>query len=269
MSLPQDDCRVLVLVRPTKGRVSLNLEGRLKAFIATGAGTEGLDEKTFSSLHGNGQIADYLLWNRQFIAEMKSVNGYPADRISRLVSDCLRAEPRMFVVGSVGIQRILADREDGDETNHLMVTVGGRPVRKLLRQADPQIAATRAKFQLPDAAGLAIILIDAPQKVEAGVAAYAVREALNAQDPRLDEIDFVWVSMEAHTVRLPSGELGFPELVIWRANRRSEADRLMMGKMLDAWASFNGVEMEHLDHTTGWETLNPVGEGWPLTLSVY
>jgi hypothetical protein len=241
----------------------------MKAFLKSGQGTESLDDRQFSALHGSGQIADYLLWNRRFIAEMKAVNGYPSNRISRLVNDELRKEPRMFVMGSVGIQRILSDRENGEEVNRLMVNVGGRPIRKLLQQADPQIADTRAKLQLSSAAGLAIILIDRPQKVEAGVAAYAVREALQAREPLLDQIDFVWVSIEAHTVRLPDGRLGYPELGIWRADRRPETDRAMMGQMFDAWAAFNGVEMDHLDHTIGWETLKPIGEGWPLVLKLH
>uniref|UniRef100_A0A0N4ZZD3 NDK domain-containing protein n=1 Tax=Parastrongyloides trichosuri TaxID=131310 RepID=A0A0N4ZZD3_PARTI len=232
----QDDIRLLVFVRPSKNQPASALEKRMHAFLKTGEGTESLDDKAFSTLHGTGQIADYLLWNRQFIAEMKAVNGYPAQRIERLIDDETRKEPRMFVFG-------------------------GRPIRKLLQQANPQITDTRTKLALPGAAGLAIIMIDKPQKIEAGVAAYAVREALRAAKPRLDEIDFVWVSIETHTVRLPDGRTGFPELGIWRANRRPDIDRAMIGQMFDAWAAFNGTEMEHLDHTSSWETLTPIGDG--------
>lgn len=264
-----DDCRILVFVRPIDEPSARGLEKRMKAFFKTGEGTERLDDKQFSALHGGGQIADYLLWNRRFIAEMKAVNGHPSERITRLIQDELRKEPRMFVMGSVGVQRILSDRENGEEINRVMVNIGGRPVRKLLRQANPQLAATRAKLQLPEAAGLAIILIDRPQKIEASVVAYAVREALRAEERSLEQIDFVWVSIETHTVRLPDGRLGYPELGIWRANRRPESDRAMMGQMMDAWAAFNGVEMEHLDHTLGWETLTPIGDGWPLALDLH
>ena len=241
----------------------------MKAFLGTGYGTEPLDDKKFSALHGRGQIADYLLWDRRFIAEMKAVNGHPTERINRLVNDELRKEPRMIVAGSVGIQRILSARQNGDDVNRMMVNIGGRPVRKLLQQADPQIADTRAKLELKDAAGLAIILIDRPQKVEAGVAAYAAREALQATEPLLDQIDFVWVSMETHAVRLPDGRLGYPELGIWRADRRSDTDRILLGHMFEAWAAFNGVELEYLDPTDGWEALNPVGDGWPLVLNFH
>lgn len=268
MMAPRDDCQMLVFARPMEERLARGLESRMKAFLKAGRSTEPLDDRKFSALHGSGQIADYLLWNRRFIAEMKAVNGYPSDRITRLVNDELRKEPRMFVMGSVGIQRILSDRENGEDLNRMMVSIGGRPIRKLLQQADPQIADTRSKLRLPEAAGLAIILIDSPQKVEAGVAAYAVRAALEAEEPLLDQIDFVWVSIEAHTVRLPDGRLGYPEIGIWRGGRRPETDQAMMGQMFDAWAAFNGVELEHLDHTRGWETLDPVGDGWPLALNL-
>ncbi|MEQ7153736.1 hypothetical protein [Brevundimonas aurifodinae] len=240
----------------------------MKSFLKSGDGTEPLDSKVFSAFHGQGQIADYLLWNRAFIAEMKAVHGYPAARMSRLVIEELRKEPRAVVFGTVGVHRIFAERPGGLEANRQLVKIGGRPIRKLLQQANPQVAATREKLSLPQSAGLAIILVDSTQKIEASVAAYAVRDALQAEQPALDEIDFVWVSMESHELRLPNGQTGFPELCIWRADGIAASDRYKIGQMLDGWAHFNGCALECLDHTAGWETMRPVGEGWPLSLGL-
>lgn len=265
MGEPNDDCRILVFVRP-QNKPDRPLGRRMKEFLSTGEGTESLDDKRFSAHHKAGQIADYLLWDRQFIAELKQIEGHPLARMTRLINDALRQEPRVFVAGTVSMQRVLADRTNGADTNELMVTIGGRPVRKMLQQANPQISSTRLKLRLSNAAGLAIILIDAPQKVEAAVVAHAVRAALQANEPALKEIDFVWVSIEAHQIRLPDGRLGYPELCIWRAGRRSEMERYMMGQMIEAWAQFNNADLENLDHTIGWDTLNPIGEGWPLSL---
>lgn len=265
---PSDDCRILVFVRPASSKPNQSLDLRMKNFLLTGEGTEPLDDKRFSAHHRTGKIADYLLWNRQFIAELKQIEGYPAKRMTRLLDDALRQEPRIVVFGTVGINRILADRKNGIEINEMMVTIGGRPVRKMLQLADPQIGATRSKIGLPNAVGLAIVLIDEPQKIEASVAAYAVRVALQANEPALREIDCVWVSIEAHQVALPDGQLGYPELCIWRAGRRSEMERFMMGQMIDAWAQFNNCKLENLDHTSGWATLKPIGRGWPLSLQL-
>lgn len=268
MGEPNDDCRILVFVRPAASKPLQSLDQRMKKFLLTGEGTESLDDKHFSAHHKTGKIADYLLWNRQFIAELKQIEGYPAKRMTRLLNDALRQEPHIIVFGTVGMQRLLADRANGAEINELMVTIGGRPVRKMLQIADPQISATRSKIRIPNAVGLAIILIDEPQKIEASVVAYAVRAALQANDPALREIDCVWVCIEAHKVALPDGRLGYPELCIWRANRRSESERFMMGQMIDAWAQFNNCELENLDHTSGWPTLKPIGSGWPLSLQL-
>lgn len=268
MEQHNEDCRLLVFVRPSIKKPTKSLEHRIKKFLETGEGTESLDTKKFSDHHKSGQIADYLLWNRRFIAELKTVNGYPSARMTRLVNDSLRKEPRAFVFGSVGMQRLLANRPDAVEINSAMVTIGGRPIRKMLQKSDPQICSTRAKLDLSNAAGLAIIVIDEPQRIEAAVAAHAVRAALQTNQPSLNEIDFVWVSIEAHQVRLPDGRLGYPELCIWRPNRRSDLDRKMIGQMIDAWTHFNGAEAEYLDHTVGWEVLRPIGEDWPLALSL-
>ena len=268
MGEPSDDCRILVFVRPLESKPSESLDRRMKRFLRTGEGTEALDGKQFSAHHKSGQIADYLLWNRQFIAELKQIEGYPSARMTRLLNDALRQEPQVFVFGSVGMQQVLAGRPNGDETIEMMVTIGGRPVRKMLQQADPQIRDTRDKIGLRDAVGIAIILIDEPQKIEAAVAAHAVRAALQANKPALEEIDFVWVVIEAHQVALPDGRLGYPDLCIWRANRRTELERHMMGATIDAWAQFHNVELEDLDHTAGWHTLRPIGAGWPLSLQL-
>lgn len=266
MGEPSDDCRILVFVRPSNVKPTRSLAHRMKTFLLTGEGTECLDHKQFSVHHKAGKIADYLLWNRQFIAELKQIEGYPAARMTKLMNEALRQEPRIFIFGTVNMQRVLADRENGAEINEMMMSIGGRPVRKMLQQADLQIKDTRLKLQLSNAAGLAVVLIDEPQKIDAAVAANAVRVALQANEPAIREIDYVWVSIETHQVALPDGRLGYPELCIWRANRRSVMERHMMGEMIEAWAQFNDVEIENLDHTAGWQTLTPVGSGWPLSL---
>jgi len=266
MGEPSDDCRILVFVRPSNVKPTRSLAHRMKTFLLTGEGTECLDHKQFSVHHRAGKIADYLLWNRQFIAELKQIEGYPAARMTKLMNEALRQEPRIFIFGTVNMQSVLADRENGAEMNEMMMSIGGRPVRKMLQQADLQIKDTRLKLQLSNAAGLAVVLIDEPQKIDAAVAANAVRVALQANEPAVREIDYVWVSIETHQVALPDGRLGYPELCIWRANRRSVMERHMMGEMIEAWAQFNDVEIANLDHTAGWQTLTPVGSGWPLSL---
>jgi hypothetical protein len=263
------DCRMLVFVRPSTDKPDVGLRRRLQDFLLTGNGTASLDDRRFSAHHRGGKIADYLLWDSQFITEVKEIQAFPAAAMTRLVNDELRLEPRMFVFGSADMQQVMKDRKNADEFYRKMASVGGRPVRKMLQIADPQIRSTREKLCLTGSAGLVIILIDEPQKIDAGTAAYAARDALQAIQPALEEIDFVWISIEAHKVALPDGRVGYPEVCVWRAGRRPESDRLMMGKMIDAWAQFNGAEIEHLDHTTGGDALNPLGEGWPLHIQLH
>ena len=95
MGEPSDDCRILVFVRPSNVKPTRSLAHRMKTFLLTGEGTECLDHKQFSVHLKAGKIADYLLWNRQFIAELKQIEGYPAARMTKLMNEALRQEPRI------------------------------------------------------------------------------------------------------------------------------------------------------------------------------
>ena len=51
------------------------LEDRVKRFLERDANTESLDAPAFDKINGSSAKADYLLGNRHFIAELKTLNG--------------------------------------------------------------------------------------------------------------------------------------------------------------------------------------------------
>lgn len=259
--------RMLVFARPTPGTCDEGrLESRIAKFLNAGPSAEVLDELTFGTRFA-GKIADYLLDQRRLIVELKTVKGDPSARVSALVRDAMAEEPRMFAVGRVGIQPMLQKRANGEEVNRQMVHIGGRAVRQQLQRADKQIAATRRAFGVESATGLAVLVLEQGQRIEASLVAYAVRHALMGASP-LTNIDYVWAAMENHTIHLPDGGLGYPEMLMWREGDTPERTRALLGSMLDAWAAAEGTELVHVDHTRSWGTLSPVGDGWPLELSI-
>lgn len=267
--MAQSDARILVFARRADGaKQSETLEKRVADFLAAGPNSEPIDKLIFGT-QLTSKIADYLIDQRRLIVELKTVKGDPSERVSKLLRNTLAEEPRMFVYGRMGVQPILRKRSNGEDVNRRLVHIGGRAVRQLLQKADEQIQATRNHFQIPTATGLAVLVLDAGQTTEAGVVAYAVRHAIFADDKPLSDIDYVWVTMENHTIRLPDGGLGFPEMLIWREAEIPESTKGLVGSMLDAWSAQHGSDLVHIDHTRSWDALSPAEPGWRDDLRIY
>ncbi|RYY22258.1 MAG: hypothetical protein EOP62_23495 [Sphingomonadales bacterium] len=253
-------------VRPSSNCTAL--EARVVDFLKSGPHAESVDELIYGRTVETN-ISDYLIDDRRLIVELKAVSGDSAGRVAALFREALDQEPRMFAVGRMSIQPILRARANGEEINSRLVHIAGRAVRQLLQKANKQILATRDHFEIPNAAGLVVLAVERGKATEAGVIAYAVRHAIFSEKTPLTGIDYVWVTMENHTIRLPDGGLGYPEMLIWRRAHRPQRLEALVGNMLDAWSSQQGDELVHVDHTQGWDSLSPAETCWRNDLDIY
>lgn len=263
------DARILAFARRVRSDSNCSsLEARVAHFLKIGPSAEIVDA-LISGRTVETNISDYLIDDRRLVVELKAVSGDSAGRVAALFREALDQEPRMFAVGRMGIQPILRARANGEEINGRLVHIAGRAVRQLLQKANKQILATRSYFELPNAAGLVVLAVERGKNIEAGVIAYAVRHAIFSEKAPLTGIDYVWVTMENHTIRLPDGGLGYPEMLIWRKAQRPERLEALIGNMLDAWSGQQGDELVHVDHTQGWDSLSPAETGWRDDLDIY
>lgn len=267
--MPQSNARILVFARRANGARQIeSLERRIAEFFEKGPNSEPIDKLLFGT-HLTSKIADYLIDQRRLIVELKTVKGDPSERAALLLRNALAEEPRMTAYGRLGVQFILKKRPNGREINRQLVNISGRAVRQLLQKANTQIQSTRKHFTIPNATGLVVLVLDIGQTAEAGVVAHAVRHAIFAENKPLSDIDYVWVTMENHTIRLPDGGIGFPEMLIWREAELPERTKRLVGNMLDAWSARHKSDLVHIDHTGSWDALRPADPQWRADLNIY
>lgn len=252
------------IARPVEG-----LEARVKRFLEEQPGTECLDAAAFAQTNGSGFKADDLLDGRSIVADLKTLNGDPTERLEQRLKSRFAEPGSPIVCGTVGLSAVFEKMPDAQALSKMAVDLSGRSVRRHLLKADEQIAATKARLAVPEAAGLAIILNDGEPLIDACVMGYALRTAfLRENAASYPNIDFVWVSTEVHRIRLPGGALAFPQLLVSRTAGKSEALDFM-GRMMAHWATFHGGRAHLLEHNGEWDVLTPVYDDGPPALNAF
>lgn len=247
---------------------SVPLEARMMEFLEREPATESLDGAAFAQINGSQTKADYLLGGRRLIAELKTINADPQDRIEQGLKERFAQPDAPIVFGTLGISKVIEGLPDNQVLSKMMVDVAGRAVRRHLPKANDQIAAIKERLDLPDAGGLVILMNDAEPMIDASAIGYAIKSAFENVESGYPHITSVWVSVESHRIRMPGDRLGYPLLHVFKSlERQAELD--FMARMLDAWARFNGSRIERLEHRGDWDVMRPVYDGPTPTLAPF
>jgi hypothetical protein len=245
------------------------LEDRVKRFLEAEPSTESLDAEAFNEVNGSETKADYLLGRRSFVAELKTLNGDPLDRVERRVKERFSQPGSPLVYGTMGSSRVLDGLPDRDAVLRTIHDLSSRAVRRHLQKANEQVSATKERLNIPSAAGLAVLLNDSEPMIDAANIGYSVIRAAKDVPGGYPAIDFIWASIESTKIRLPDGRTGYPQLLICRERTPSENQLDFLVRMVGAWARFNGSVVEQINHRGDWETMAPVYDGQPPTMSLY
>lgn len=245
-----------------------DLENRVKMFLESQTSTESLDDAAFALMNGSDIKADYLLGQRSLIAELKTMNGNPHNRIEQRLKERFAKPGAPIVYGKVGLSKVIEGMEDRDTLNKMLVDLVGRGVRRHLQKANDQIAAIKTRLNLPNAGGLVILMNDAEPMIDAGAIGYAIDSAFNTVEGGYPHITNVWASIESHKIRMPGKRIGYPQLHVYRSLvRLSELD--FMGRLLSAWGEVNGSCLERLEHHGDWNAMKPIYERPPPSISPF
>ena len=251
-----------------KGDLKHNLELRIDRFLMSEGRSESLDTAKYDQLFGNKRKADYLLADKQIVAELKTLTASPKTRIEQRLKRRLSEPGAPIVFGSIGMSNILDGMPDGEDFTRIMLDLAGRSVRRHLTKSATQIRNTQSILGQPNAAGLTILANDSEPMISLVDAAYAVKAAFEKNGAGFESIDFIWLLNENHFIRAPDGRLGFGQAMVSTSNR-NVPHRGFIGHMIDAWAAFNGMEILFVPHHSKWESIEVVFEEGPPTLSGY
>lgn len=244
------------------------LDARMMTFLEADASTESLDGASFAQMNGSGTKADYLLGGRGLVAELKTINGDPHDRMELRLKERFAKVDAPIVFGTLGVSKVIEGLHDRDALSKMLVDVACRAVRRHLQKANEQIAAIKKRLDLPDAGGLVILMNDAEPMIDASAIGYAIKSTFETVESGYPHITNVWASIESHRIRMPGERAGYPQLHVFKSlERRAELD--FMGRMLDAWGHANGSRLERLEHRGDWDEMRPIYDGPTPTLAPF
>lgn len=244
------------------------LESRMTAFLESERSTEPLDGAAFARINGSQTKADYLLGARGMVAELKTINGDPHDRMEQRLKARFSQPGAPIVFGTFGISKVIESMPDRDSINKMLVDVAGRAVRRHLQKANEQIAAIKARLGLPSAGGLVILMNDAESMIDAGAIGYAIKSAFQTVEGGYPHITNVWASIESHRIRMADERTGYPQLHIFKSlERQAELD--FMARMLGAWGPANGSRLERIEHRGDWDVMRPIYDGPTPTMAPF
>lgn len=263
-----DELYIDLLAFDAKQKPGEPLEQRLKRFIEADRGTESLDDKAFDSVNGSGTKADYLLGGRRMIAELKTLNGSPHERLQNRLRERFKKPDAPVVFGTLGISQVIASLSDREEVNKMMVDVASRAVRRHLHKADEQIGAIKERLGLPEAGGLLVLINDGEEMIDLAAIGYALKNAFETVKGGFPNITNVWATVESHRIPMPNNREGYGQLHVFKSlERRAELD--FMGRMLGAWGAMHNSRMERLIHRGDWDVMRPIYDGPPPVFEPY
>lgn len=238
-------------------RPAFSLEQRMIEFLEGDSSTESLDGAAFDHINGSGEKADYLLGQRGFVAELKTVNSSPRGRTEQRLRQRLTQPGASIVFGTLGVSKVIENLHDRDDVAKMMVDMAGRAVRRHLQKANEQIGAVKDRLGLHNAGGLLILLNDAEPEIDASAIGYTLKTAFEASETAYPHITNVWAVIESHRIAISGNREGYPSLHLFKGpGRPAQLD--FMARMLDAWARHAGSRIERIPHRGDWASMRPI-----------
>lgn len=236
------------------------LEERMMAFLESDSGSESLDAPEFDAINGSGTKADYLLDHRAIVAELKTVNAGPQTQMESRLKARFDQPGAPIAFGTLSVSAVIGSLHDSEAVSKMLVDLAGRAVRRHMRKADDQIASIKERLDLPDAAGLLILMNDSETLIDVSAIAYAIKSAFENPEGSFSHITNIWVAVESHKIAMPGGRKGFPILHVFKSFDNQPALDFM-ARTLEHWAHRHGGRIERLRHGGDWSVMQPIYEG--------
>jgi len=269
LGVTTSDFYLTLFAVPATGPRGGGLEDRVKAFIESSPMTDSLDEPEFADVIGSASKADYLLANQAIIAELKTFNGDPKDRVEDHLRKRLAQPGGPIVFGQLGLSQIVDSLDDSQAVYKAVLDLSSRAVRRHLQKSNEQIASTRKGLSLGEAAGMLILMNDSEPMIDAACIGYSIKAAIEAVESGYPEIKYILAIIESHRIRLPNGGEGYPLLLISRQTDIPAQESQFLGLMLDGWAKAHGAGLVRISHHGDWSAMDPIYDGGPPVLSPY
>ncbi|WP_377159596.1 hypothetical protein ACFJIX_10025 [Roseateles sp. UC29_93] len=157
---------------------SETLEARFTRFLDGLSAAESIDRLQLPDDGKNRRKADYLLANRKVIVEIKTLTDDPSHKVETLGDQHRTRGDWPLFYGKANVRKVLSNLSDGDAIYKRLVNALGRSVETAVRSAEEQVTHTRRALDLPDAAGVLLILNDSIEILDPYVVGHRVAQLL-------------------------------------------------------------------------------------------
>jgi len=171
------------------------LESRFKAFMDSIEHSECIDALVPDDLQL--QRADYFLYGRGVILEVKYLTEDRGETISQKLSDLANSDPAFpQFFGTVHVEEVMRHHPGGDTFRNWLCNYAARTLDSLLRSAHHQIKDTRDFFKLNRSIGVLVLLNEGVELYDEEFVYQEVSRILHKQDKngnyQRSHVDAVW-----------------------------------------------------------------------------
>ncbi len=222
----------------------LSLENRFTTFLASLPNAESIDDLVLPADPQHRRKADFLLANRQVVAELKTLTEDPSHKVESAVEEHREREDFPLFFGEADVRKVLSHLPDGEAIYGRMINSLGRSLEGAVRSAEEQTTHTRQVFRIPEAVGLLVILNESVEILDPGFVGHRVAQLLRRKrtgNADTDKLDFVWLLFESHAMGSAGNVPIMPSILI----RGEGAARFpwfsaFHSDVVRRWAEFNG-----------------------------
>lgn len=231
--------------------MSSNLERRVLDFLAAVPGSESLDDLFAGPEFAGERRADFLLFDRRLIVELKSIEVDTSPKVESEMDRHRNRDDFPLIYGEVELNKILKHLPDGGKINDRIFMRTTRSIEDATRSAEDQIENTAKLLGISDAVGIMVMInqdidILTPEVIATRISMLMkrAREDGSLRSP----IIFSWLIFESHTLTLGLAEKTLP-MILLAGPRASEFPWVtgFLDYLQVAWAQFNGYPLFKLD----------------------
>lgn len=224
--------------------MSSALERRFLHFLSGIPGAESLDELLSGEQYKGERRADFLLFDRRVIIEVKSLEVDTSSKVEGEMATHRDRDDFPLIYGEVDLSKVLAHLPDGKEINDRIFLRTTRSVEAAARSAEDQIENTARLLSLPDSVGVLVLLnqeidIFTPEVVAHRLAMLLRRKSDDGSVR--SPIAFSWLIFESHFLEHGPATKTLPLVNLKGSKAKAFPwfDELLTYLQV-AWANFNG-----------------------------
>ena len=223
-----------------------SLEQRFYNYLSTLPNAENVDELDIPKGKEDNKKADYFVFNRNLIIEVKTLKTDSKHKIDNEVDKHRDRDEFPVIYGEVELQKILAHLPDGEKINAKVFEKITRSIEQAFRSADKQISDTKDTFNTNQSIGLLVILNESIDVLSPDVITWKVSQMLTKktknENIRYNNITSVWIINESHFTYIKNRIKGIPTIIVDGPNARSiENINNIFNFLQKEWANSNNL----------------------------